>query len=174
MPLLSGITAVIKRALGIPRLASIGVRRSTARLLTFGLKGLGFDVSTIQRQVVEIFDTPTPREVSRVIEAASERMDLVERIGGLADDVRFPRGVMFETGFRKDRNYRYFMHVNILDKTQDMTRSKFVSFYADENLTKDELANWYEQNMLIEYHKAQYELMSYNVFEVWHNKGNSY
>ncbi|GAH34776.1 unnamed protein product [marine sediment metagenome] len=41
-------------------------------------------------------------------------------------------------------------------------------------MSKDELANWYEQNMLTEFHKAQYELEAYNIFEVWHNEGNPY
>lgn len=174
MSVLSKIVGVVKSTLGLPSLVPMGIKRTTARLLTFGLKRLGFDVTNVVRQSGAIFDRPLAREITGVIEGAAERMDLQVRVGDIMDDVRFPRNVMFETSFKKTRNYRYFGFVTINDRQTGISRSKWVSFYGDANMTKDELANWYEQNMLTEYHKAQYTLDGYNIFEVWHNEGNPY
>lgn len=174
MSVLSRITSLIKSTLGVPALLPMGIKRQVARLLTFGLKGLGFDVTNVVRQAGKIFDAPLTREITKVIDAAGKRMDLQVSVGDILDDVRFPRSVMFETSWSQPRNYRYFAYVNIYDKKLKAGRSKWVSFYADENMTKDEIANWYENNMLIKFHQAQYSLEGYNVFEVWHNEGRPY
>jgi len=174
MSVLSIFVSVVKQALGVPKLLSMGTKRATARLLTAGLHGLGVKTVDIKRQISDLYGEPSSKQMIRTIEGMAERMDLQSSVGAFPDDIAFSRSLMFETSFRKDRQYRYFLHVNITDNQTGQLTSKWTSFYGDKNLTKDEIATLYEQNVLTRQHDARYTLDSYNVFEVWHNQGKKY
>lgn len=174
MSLLSGIVAVVKSAIGVPSLLPRGIKRATAKLLTFGLKGLGFDVGTIKRQAVTMFEETASKDMIRLIEGAAERADLMDGIGSFPSDIRFSRSQMFETDFSNSRKYRYVSYVNLTDQDTGEKVFKWISFYSDDSLTKDEIANWYEENVMNRDYEGTFTLDGYNVYEVWHNKKMKY
>lgn len=174
MPLLASLVKTVGRALGLPSLVSTGIKRTTARLLTFGLKQIGFDISGIQHQAEQLFKAPASRDVKRTISMTAERMDLMNKVSDFVGDLPFSREFMFETSFRNDRNYRYFGYVNMLDRGTGDIQSQWISFYGNDNMSKDEIADAFEAEIMKKLYGESYELQSYQIMEVWHNQGKPY
>jgi len=174
MPLLSTLAKTVARALGVPQLVSTGIKRVTSKLLTLGLKQIGFDTSAIEDQARQLFKEPLSRDISRTIAMTAERMDLMQGVGQLSGELPFSRSNMFETSFRKDRNYRFFAYVHMYDSETGRPLDQWISFYADDNLSKDQIADRFEAEIMKTMYGESYSLQAYNVFEVWHNEGNPY
>jgi len=174
MSILSTITSVVSKALGVPRLLTTGVKRTVARMLSYGLDAMGLDTVGIEKQIADVFKSPVTRDISDTVRDITTRSGLVERVGSLAGDVRFARNMMFETKFTNDRKYRFIGLVNVRNVDTGQFSSRWISFYTDDNLTKEELGQWYEDNVMNRDYEETVALEGFNFYEVWHNKGRLY
>lgn len=174
MSILSTFISVVKRAVGIPSLISGGIKRSIVRMMTAPLRGMGLDVRGILRQSEKIFARPSTIGERMDVHRLSQREGLRQATSALGYDVGFPRSDMFETIFRNDRNYLYRMRVGLQHPVSGAYQDRWVTLFSNENISKEELFKLLPEDLKARYRAEKYNIVDWNVEEVWHNKGKKY
>lgn len=174
MSILSTFISVVRGAVGIPRLVSSGIKRSIVRMITAPLRGMGLDVSGVLKQSEKIFGKPSTLGERMDVFRLSEREGLRQATAALRYDAAFPRSDMFETIFRNDRDYLYRMRVGLQHPISGAYQDRWVTLFGNENISKDELFKQLPEDLKERYHAEKYNIVDWNVEEIWHNKGHKY
>lgn len=135
---------------------------------------MGLDVRQIERQIVKVFREPSTLGERMDIHRLSEREGLRQATAALKYDVGFPRSDMFETLFRRDRNYCFKMRVGLQHPVTGTYQDRWISLMSNENISKEELFKMLPTDFKERYNAETYKIIDWNVEEVWHNIGNKY